>query len=104
MSKFSAKELLDSGLLGEINRVILHPLGLAMGVPVDEYTEEAGDTINITKTDDLEGVIFEEEQLKLVADKLHRFLKSPEMRERKQARFARLGYLAQPGMYSVEEW
>lgn len=32
----AAQLLLDSGLLGEINRVILHPRGLALSVQVDD--------------------------------------------------------------------
>lgn len=31
----AAQLLLDSGLLGEINRVVLHPRGLALSVEVD---------------------------------------------------------------------
>ena len=32
----SAQLLLDSGLLGELNRLVLHPRGLALAVQVDE--------------------------------------------------------------------
>jgi hypothetical protein len=33
----SAQLLLDSGLLGELNRLVLHPRGLALAVQVDPH-------------------------------------------------------------------
>ena len=53
------KEFREKGILQEINRRLLHPLGLAMFVKLDDQTgkEELG---GILVTDDPEGWVFDE--------------------------------------------
>jgi len=58
-SKTSPKILVDSGLLFEINRKILHPLGMALCVVTDDESGEAIE-IFLKETTELEGVVFSE--------------------------------------------
>lgn len=65
----TAQLLLDSGLLGEINRVVLHPRGLALAIQVDE-----GDS---NKAVGFSGMVvyqeepyFDEDNLQEIKDKL----------------------------------
>ena len=96
-----AKFLLDTGLLFEINRDILHPLGLALAVqvpgvgdpPTDPKTERM--TCFLQVDDDPEGMSFSEEALKDGAAKLGAYLVAnpvdPETRRR-----ALGGHIVQP--------
>lgn len=66
-SKAAAEFLLDNGLLFEINRKILHPLGLALEVR-RETDDETGELKEVTGfgglwdyRDDPEGVLFGDE-------------------------------------------
>jgi hypothetical protein len=53
------KFLLDSGLLFEINRRILHPFGLALDIVFDENSDSIG--YRILESDQPEGFIFFED-------------------------------------------
>lgn len=83
----SAFELRESGLLHEINRLVLHPLGLAM------YVHTSADRVGVfDMRDDPEGVYYAEQTL------------SPEkatavanlIEQRGPARIEALGYVVQP--------
>jgi hypothetical protein len=83
----SAAELRESGLLHEINRLLLHPVGLAL------YVDPAQDTIGVyDDRQDPEGWYYHEDTL------------SPEkatavaelIEQRGPARFEALGYVVQP--------
>lgn len=95
MAKFTSKDFLDSGLLFEINRTLLHPLGLALGVQVDDETDEAY-AIDIRRSDDVEGIIFSEEQMHEGLVKLNMFRAKGENLERYLQRRKALGYIVQP--------
>lgn len=98
-----ARFLVDSGLLFEINRQILHPLGLALSVDVDPDNSKwlAIDGIYKVSSDDKEGFIFDEETFKLGARKLELFMLkegSKKIEDRKES----LGYVVQE-LSSFEE-
>lgn len=51
------KEFVDGGYLQEVNRTVLHPLGLALAVDIaDDGTYSLGPIFD--SRDDLEGVVF----------------------------------------------
>jgi len=54
-----AKELKESGLLQEINRRFLHPIGLALAVSVDDETGEYDIAGLWDYRDDPEGIVFD---------------------------------------------
>jgi len=91
----AAQFLMDSGMLFEINRQILHPLGLALCVDVDEDTGEVKGFGGLWDArDDPEGIIYEPEPFRAGT------LKSSEYREKfgraaARSRFAALGFLKQ---------
>lgn len=92
MKHMSVKELRDSGLLFEVNRRVLHPLGLALSVAVDDEDVSFGPIWD--GRDDPEGFAFDEELFASGKHKLRRY-----MQERGQAaldeRKKRLGFVEQ---------
>jgi len=95
MANFTNKDLLDSGLLFEINRTVLHPLGISLGIDVDEITGEVG-RLGLRQIDDKEGMIFSDEQIKECVVKISLFRTRPENIERYHLRRKALGYVVQP--------
>jgi len=62
MKKITAKEFRELGLLQEMNRLFLHPMGLALEVIIDDDgTERFGGVWDFR--DDPEGMTFSEEIL-----------------------------------------
>lgn len=60
MTPISLRSLTDNGLLFEINRRVLHPLGLALAVQWDGETSEGEpDRVVLLHDGDPEGSIFE---------------------------------------------
>jgi hypothetical protein len=97
--------LVDSGLLYEINRKILHPLGLALSLemPSEGEPELTGNELVAKIWDernDPEGIVFEEETLKEGQAKFNKFVATQD--ERFQTRLHRLGFVRQPAP-TVEE-
>ena len=69
----AAQLLLDSGLLGEINRVILHPRGLALSVTVDLVADAekcVGFAGLLDYRDDPSGLVFSEELVDKFSERL----------------------------------
>jgi hypothetical protein len=98
--KDPATFLVDSGLLFEINRRILHPLGLAIAVEVPgEDAPEGGVLVSpmsvLDVRDDPEGFCFEDEAYVQGKAKLAAFLEDTQFRKRIMARRASLGYVIQ---------
>lgn len=59
MKPTSLRTLIDTGLLFEINRTVLHPLGLALALQWnDNACEGEPDSVQLLATDDREGVVF----------------------------------------------
>ena len=92
--------LVDSGLLFEINRRILHPLGLALAVEVpDEGTPLSGELSSLISVldvrEDPEGFCFSDESCLQGKAKLEAFLEEQQFQKRLMARRASLGYVVQ---------
>jgi hypothetical protein len=86
----SVKEFCDLGLLQEVNRQVLHPLGVALSVFVDEDGNESFSDIWDCR-DDPEGIAFGDQNLEPKAFKVDQ-----EMRARYGKRMDRLGFMVQP--------
>lgn len=90
-----AKFLRASGLLFEVNRRVLHPLGVAIGVVIDSETD---DPLRIApellRTNDREGIVFEDEVVETGFRVLRTYMKA-EGYERLAARYAALGFRGQ---------
>jgi hypothetical protein len=60
MDGINLRTLYDTGLLFEINRRILHPLGMALAFSwPDDSTDGEPQKVLLLKTDDVEGIIFD---------------------------------------------
>lgn len=68
--KDGAKYLLDTGLLGEINRRVLHPLGLAIIINVEDDGSCSFSNELMDCRDDVEGIEFSPELLAALQKKL----------------------------------
>jgi hypothetical protein len=95
-----ASFLVDSGLLFEINRRILHPLGLAIAVDVPaKGTPEANKDTSPMRVldvrDDPEGFCFDDETYTQGKAKLVAFLNKLQFQKKLMARRASLGYVVQ---------
>lgn len=99
--KDPAEFLLDSGLLFEINRRILHPLGLALAVEQADdgsYSNNGSFSTNVRVLDcrdDPEGLIFDEATLAEGQAKIERFVAENLLQQKLMVRRTRLGYLIQ---------
>ena len=74
MNRVSLKVLLDSGLLYEINRQILHPLGYSLSYKAANGTYNADELI-LQQTTDPEGVLFPEEAFMEGASKFSLYMR-----------------------------
>lgn len=60
MKKASLRRLVDDGLLFEINRRVLHPVGLALSLEWDgDSTEGEPDRVVLLRDSDPDGIVFE---------------------------------------------
>lgn len=93
--KNSARFLLDSGLLFEINRKVLHPLGLALHVELDDdsHTKVLFSDV-LDSREDPEGFIFSPESFEDGIEKLEKYM-AEEGQKMLESRMAKLGYLIQ---------
>jgi hypothetical protein len=85
------KEFRDEGLLQELNRLFLHPIGLALAVDVAEDGTETLHGIQDWR-DDPEGVIYGDDQIN--PDKARNVRRL--QREWQPRRIRELGYFIQP--------
>jgi len=92
-----AKFLYDTGLLFSINNQVLHPLGLALSVIVEEGGSISGFGPLWNCTDDPEGIYFGPEAFFDGLGKLHQYLKTRGGAEKiYNQRLEKLGYVIQP--------
>ncbi len=92
--RITAKEIREMGLLWKINRDILHPLGLALEVIIDDDgTETFGGVWD--SRDDPEGFLYGDEAWLEGQKKYLRYMEE-EGRKAHGVRLARLGYIEQP--------
>jgi hypothetical protein len=87
--------LVDNGLIFEINRKVLHPLGLAMVIDVDYKNRKQLSITALEETEDVEGFLYDPESLELGTDKYKRFLEKKGGQERLDARQAKYGFIEQ---------
>lgn len=91
--KEAAAFLRDSGLIFEINRKILHPLGLALEVTInDDGTEEFGQLWD--SRDDPEGFIYADDCYESGLKKFKAYMKE-RGNEALKSRMEKLGFLVQ---------
>lgn len=103
IKKVSPKILLDTGLLFEINRQILHPFGLALEAVVDDETGEVSLGQVWDYRDDPEGILFEDKTFAKAKAKFEKFMDvvgKQKLAERKN----RLGYVVQGETESFSSW
>ena len=86
--------MLDNGLVFEINRKVLHPLGLAMVVDVDFKNRKKLAITALVQTDDPEGFLYDPEGFEIGKEKYENFLLK-EGQERLDARQAKYGFIEQ---------
>jgi hypothetical protein len=87
------ERLRATGLLFEINRRVLHPLGLALAVEIDDETKRVTD-VALLESDDEEGLIYSNADLLENVAKLYPLL--PAYNNRMGRRQRALGYIIQP--------
>jgi len=93
ISKFP-KFLVDSGLIFEINRKVLHPLGMSMVVDVDRNNKRQIAITALWETEDHEGFVFDEETYNVGKEKYQKFLNKGGQ-ERLDYRLAKYGFVEQ---------
>jgi hypothetical protein len=86
--------LVDKGLVFEINRRVLHPLGLAMVVDVDRSNKRRLAITAILETEDQEGFLYDEEGYAVGKEKYQMFL-DKSGQERLNYRLAKYGFIEQ---------
>ena len=87
--------LVDNGLIFEINRKVLHPLGLAMIVDVDPKNRRQLAITALVETEDDTGFVYDSEAFAVGLDKYQKFLEKKGGQERLDARQAKYGFLEQ---------
>lgn len=85
--------LYDNGLLFEINRQVLHPLGYALRVIVDENTGEAFQ-LDMVQTSEQDGIIFGTVSFNEGYVKLEKFMTTVGL-DKMERRLETLGYIVQ---------
>lgn len=87
------REFQDAGYLSEVNRQVLHPLGLALAVMHDDDGEVTGWGVYDDR-EDPEGWYFGDNAIGAVAGKAANI--QSEWEARREARVAALGWMVQP--------
>ncbi len=68
--------LFDNGLIFEMNRTLLHPLGLALSIKTDpNIVDGPNQVLVLSKTDDREGFLYNSEDFMSGAAKFSKFMK-----------------------------
>lgn len=89
----AAELLAETGLLFEINRKVLHPLGLALAITVNKRGKVTGFAGMTDCCNDPEGVIFADDATG--PEKLRKFMAGTG-KAKLQARLKALGFVIQP--------
>jgi hypothetical protein len=89
------KFLVDNGLIFEINRKVLHPLGFAMVVDIDPKNRKNLAITALEETEDPEGFLYDPEGFEIGSDKYNRYLNKRGGQERLDARNAKYGFIEQ---------
>jgi len=97
-----ARYMVDNGLLFEINRQVLHPLGLALVADVDYDNPKYLRLDGLYKTDDAEGVLYDPETFE-TNQKVYQTFLDKEGRGKLSNRKRILGYIIQGEEQSDED-
>jgi hypothetical protein len=89
------KFMVDNGLIFEINRRVLHPLGLAMIADIDRNNRKQLSIAALEETDDEEGFLYDGESFNVGMEKYQKFLGKKGGQERLDARKAKYGFIEQ---------
>jgi len=97
MSKIKSfpRFLVENGLVFEINRRVLHPLGLAMIVDVDPKNRRQLAITALVETEDDTGFVYDEEAFVVGKEKYQNFLEKKGGQERLDTRKTKYGFLEQ---------
>lgn len=93
--KSYGKFLIDNGLLFEINRKVMHPIGLSFVIDIDSKNKKRLVIVGIDQTDDEEGFLFDEETLEFNKKKYNNFIRKFNINEKLEARKNKLGFIEQ---------
>jgi hypothetical protein len=88
------KYLIDNGLLFEINRRVLHPLGLAMVIDIDRNNKRQLAITALLETEDSDGFLYDEDGYNVGNEKYQKFLKNSGQK-RLDDRIAKYGFIEQ---------
>jgi hypothetical protein len=92
--KSYGKFLIDKGLVFEINRKVLHPLGLALVIDLDPQNKKRLIITGIMETQDQEGFLYDDETFTVGDKKYNQYLKE-EGNDRLEFRKTKLGFIEQ---------
>lgn len=90
-----AKYLIENGLIFEINRKVLHPLGLALVVDIDYNNRRKLAITALVETEDEEGFIYDEEAFDVGKEKYEKYLDKKGGRDRLDTRRIKYGFIEQ---------
>ena len=88
------KYLLENGLVYEMNRKVLHPIGLALIVDVDRKNRKHLAITALVQTEDQEGFVYDSDGFAIGKEKYENFLKK-EGQDRLDARKEKYGFVEQ---------
>lgn len=91
VKRIDLKEFRDKGYLQELNRRFLHPLGLSLGVIVDDWNEPIKLCDILDHRSNKKEIVFDDSPDK---EKIEMIEKEWEQREK--TRTKKLGYMVQP--------
>ena len=95
VKRLSVKEFREQGYLQEMNRMFLHPLGLAMEIVVeDDGTEKLGGVWDYR--DDPEGMIFADETINTDKARRKEATVMEEWDAKEKVRMEKFNYMIQP--------
>ena len=86
--------MVDNGLVFEINRKVLHPLGMAMVIDIDRNNKRQLAITALLETEDQEGFLYDGEGYDVGSEKYQKFLKKCGQ-ERLDYRLAKFGFIEQ---------
>ncbi len=98
IKKMDVKEFRELGLIQEINRKILHPIGMALEVTIDENGEESLTGVWDYR-DDKEGIIYDlkNSDRKRIEEFITKRNKVYDMTDRKKIhRYEKYGFVVEP--------
>lgn len=88
------KFLVDNGLIFEVNRRVLHPLGLALVVDIDYNNRRKLAITALVETEDEDGFLYDEESFSIGKEKYEKYLDKVG-RDRLDARRIKHGFIEQ---------